>query len=100
LVDVADPVDDWLWAASSALSVSGDIFGPPLNPGSAVELPEGGVAISNGLPAGAEPIGSDDDGLVAVNDLMASNAADAAPKPSSMAELRQLPHRAAPLSME
>src|SRR5882724_11323669 len=94
----AVPVDDWLCAASKALKVAGDICAPPLNPGT-VEPPEGGTETSNGSPeAGPKPIGCDDDGLE-VSDLMASSAADAAPKASSMAELRQMPQSAAPPSM-
>jgi hypothetical protein len=82
----APPVDDWPCAASSALKVAGAICAPPLDPETAVEPPEGGAEISNGLPdADPKPIGCDDDGLE-VSDLIASSAADAAPKASSMAK--------------
>src|ERR1700676_1905798 len=96
----AAPVDDWLCAASNALKVVGDTCGPAPNPGIAVEPPEGGAETSNGSPeAGPKPIGCDDDGLDEVSDLMASTAADAAPKASSITELRQMPHSAAPPSI-
>jgi hypothetical protein len=67
--------------------LSGDIRGPLLEVVAAVEPPAGAVESSDQVaPAGPKPIGCDDVGLGAVSDLMASSAADAAPRASSMKE--------------
>lgn len=90
--DVVDPVEDWLWASSSALMVCGDICEPPpLEP--ALEAVEAWVLLpdrSNGLEAACvKPVDVVDADFDDVSDLRASIAADAAPKARNMAELRQ-----------
>ncbi len=74
--------------------VPDDSCGPPGKPVTAVEPPDGTAELSDALAgAGPKPIGCDVDGLVdvldEVSDLMASSAADAAPRANSMAELQQ-----------
>jgi hypothetical protein len=89
---LADPVDDWLCAASSALIVAGDICEPPPNPEAAVGLVEAEAPVerSNGLAGGCGDVD-----FVEVSELRASSAADAAPRASSMTELQPKPRSAA-----
>jgi len=87
LVD-ADPVDDWLCAASSVFRVAGDSCELALNPEAGAELveAEAGLAISNGSTA-LKPVDGelDEDALDEVSELTASSAAVAAPRANSMA---------------
>jgi hypothetical protein len=79
--------------------VAGDICENPLDPEAGAELPEGAALpeTSNGfVEAWRKPeaaCGLDD--VDEVSDMRASSADVAAPKASSMAELRQTPHGAA-----
>ena len=97
----ADPVDDWLCAASSALIVDGDICENPVGPeagGGGLPEVEVLLELSNGfVELWAKPVacGDDDFAFVWVSDLKASITDDAAPRASSIAELRKMPHRAA-----
>jgi hypothetical protein len=85
----ADPVDDWLCAASSAFRVAGDIGEPEPKPETGAELVEAGLAISNGstalkpLDGGEEEL--DGDAFDEVSALTASSTAVAAPRANSMA---------------
>jgi hypothetical protein len=87
----ADPVDDWLCAASSAFRVAGDIGEPEAKPETGAELvdAEAGLAISNGSTAlkpvdgGADEL--DEDALDEVSEPTASSTAVAAPRANSMA---------------
>jgi hypothetical protein len=99
-VDVVVAVDDWLCAASSALIVDGDICENPLVPeaGAGVADVEVLLEVSNGfVELWVKPVacGDDDFTFVWVSDLKASIRDDAAPRASSIAELRKMPHRAA-----
>jgi hypothetical protein len=92
------PVDDWLCASSSAPKVVGDICPPPLNPVTAAEFPEAEAPPdrpNKSAEAWLKPVDWADDELEEVSDLIAFSAADAAPRASSMAELRQMPQSAA-----
>ena len=87
----ADPVDDWLCAASSAFRVAGDIGEPEPKPDTGAELvdAEAGLAISNGSTA-LKPVDGgedefDEDAPDEVSELTASSAAVAAPRANSMA---------------
>ena len=84
----ADPVDDWLCAASSAFRVAGDIceLEPKPETGAELDDAEAGLAISNGSTA-LKPVDGGEDELVLdeVSALTASSAAVAAPRASSMA---------------
>ena len=102
-VDVVVAVDDWLCAASSALIVDGDICEKPVVPETGAALAEVEVLLeaSNGfVELWVKPVaGRDDDfAFVWVSDLKASITDDAAPRASSIAELRKMPHRAADTS--
>src|SRR5216683_1739510 len=93
-------VDDWLCAASSALIVDGDICETPVDPDAGAGLAEVEVLLeaSNGfVELWVKPVacGDDDFAFVWVSDLKASITDDAAPRASSIAELRKMPHRAA-----
>ena len=102
-VDVVVAVDDWLCAASSALIVDGDICENPPDPdagaaGAGLADVEVLLEVSNGfVELWAKPVacGDDDFAFVWVSDLKASITDDAAPRASSIAELRKMPHRAA-----
>jgi hypothetical protein len=99
-VDVVVAADDWLCAASSALIVDGDICETPAEPEAAAGLAEVAVLLelSNGfVELWVKPVtgGDDDFAFVWVSDLKASITDDAAPRASSIAELRIMPHRAA-----
>jgi hypothetical protein len=88
LVD-ADPVDDWLCAASSVFRVAGDICEPAPDPEAGAEFVEAGLAILNGSTA-LKPLdcgedAPDEDVLDEVKELTASSAAVAAPRANSMA---------------
>jgi hypothetical protein len=88
LVD-ADPVDDWLCAASSVFRVAGDIGEPAPTPEAGAELVDAGLAISNGSTA-LKPVDFDADALDEdvpdeISELTASSAAVAAPRANSMA---------------
>jgi hypothetical protein len=85
LVD-ADPVDDWLCAASSVFRVAGDICEPAPDPEAAAELVEAevGLAILNGSTA-LKPLDCGEDAPDEVSELTASSAAVAAPRANSMA---------------
>jgi hypothetical protein len=83
LVD-ADPVDDWLCAASSVFRVAGDICEPALNPEAGAELVEAGLAILNGSTA-LKLLDCGEDAPDEVSELTASSAAVAAPRANSMA---------------
>jgi hypothetical protein len=83
LVD-ADPVDDWLCAASSVFRVAGDICESALNPEAGAELVEAGLAILNGSTA-LKPLDCGEDAPDEVSELTASRAAVAAPRANSMA---------------
>ncbi|SHM73274.1 ribulose-phosphate 3-epimerase [Bradyrhizobium lablabi] len=90
---VVDPVEDWLWASSSALMVCGDICEQPLLEPVLVAV-EAWVLLlpdrSNGLEAACvKPVVVVDDDFDDVSDLRTSIAADAAVKAGNMAELRQ-----------
>jgi hypothetical protein len=78
--------------------VAGDSCDNPLEPEAGVELPEAAVLPerSNGL-AGAwlKPVDGGDDDFDEVSEWRASSTDDAAPRASSMTELRQMPHGAA-----
>ena len=85
----ADPVDDWLCAASSVFRVAGDICEPAPDPEAGAELVEAGLAILNGSTA-LKPLdcgedAPDEDALDEVSELTASSAAVAAPRANSMA---------------
>jgi hypothetical protein len=78
--------------------VDGDIWAPPLNPGTGAELSEAEAppeGANRSAEAWLKPVDCADDELEEVSEWMASSAADAAPKPISMTELRQAPQRAA-----
>jgi hypothetical protein len=78
--------------------VAGEICEGALNPDAWLELAEvgAGLDISNGsVELWPKPVDCDEDDADEVSDLMASTAAEAAPKANSMAELRQMPHGAA-----
>src|SRR5260370_29111920 len=95
---VAQPAEDWLCAASSALMVAGDICEPPPGHGGGVELPVAGPfpGKSKGFVAPCpKPVDCGDGGFGDVSDCSTSSADDTAPRASSMAELRQMPHGAA-----
>ena len=83
LVD-ADPVDDWLCAASSVLRVAGDICEPAPDPEAGAELVEAGLATLNGSTA-LKPLDCGEDAPDEVSELTASSAAVAAPRANSMA---------------
>src|ERR1019366_4155903 len=99
LVGGAGGVGDWLWAASSALMVAGDICENPVDPAVAAELPEAGAPLARpnrSAEAWLKPVDCVGDEADEVNDWMASSALDAAPRANSMAELQQTPQSAAP----
>jgi hypothetical protein len=78
--------------------VAGDICENPVVPEGAAELPD--VEVPPDRPnmsavAWLKPVDCDDEEADEVNDWMASSAVDAAPRANSMAELRQMPQRAA-----
>ena len=82
--DPLRPVD-WLWAASSALILSGDICGRLEKPVTgAVPAGSNEDASAGGGAAGPKPVPFEDDGLGVVSDWMAFSAADAAPRASNM----------------
>ncbi len=91
------PLGDWLCAASSALMVAGDICENPVDPEAAAELPEAEAPPerpNRSAEAWLKPVDCAD-AFDEVSDLRASTAADAAPRASNMAELRQAPQSAA-----
>ena len=97
-VEVVDPVDDWLCAASSALMVAGDIGENPFDAEAVVGLADGAAlpGIVNGfVEACPNPVVCGDDDFEGSSDWRASSADDAAPRANSMAELRRMPHEAA-----
>ena len=87
----ADPVDDWLCAASSAFRVAGDIceLEPKPETGAELDDAEAGLAISNGSTALKPVDGGEDeldgDALDEVSEPTASSTAVAAPRANSMA---------------
>jgi hypothetical protein len=89
-------VDDWLCAANSAFKVDGDSCESPLDPeAGGVKLGEAEAPAekSNGFAESwPRPVVCDEDDFDEVSDWRASNADDTAPKASTMAELRQIPH--------
>jgi ribulose-phosphate 3-epimerase len=91
--ELANPVDDWPCAASSASIVAGEICDAAPNPvvGAVVADAEALLGISNGLSP--KPVAWVELELDEVSDWTASNAVDAAPRANSMTEL--LPQRAA-----
>ena len=90
-----------LCAASSALIVSGDICVNPFPPVAGLGFAEAAELLdtSNGLiEFWLKPVVCGDDDFEEVSDCRASIADDRAPRASNMAELRQMPRRAASTS--
>jgi hypothetical protein len=85
---VVAPLDDWLCAASSALSVVGDSCDNPLPPeAGAVEVPEAAVLPerSNGLAEPwLKPVAGGEEDFDEVSNCRASSADDAALRASNI----------------
>jgi len=82
-------VDDWLCAASSALIVVGEICEDALDVVAGVGLADAATVLetSNGFDDDAELVDDEEDVEAdEVSALMASTAADAAPRANNMAE--------------
>ncbi len=93
-----EPIDDWPCAASRAPMVAGDICDFPPGQGGGVELPEAGPLPEKSkgfVELCPKPVDCGEDDFDDVSDCSASNADDTAPRASSMANLRQMPHSAA-----
>jgi hypothetical protein len=86
----ADPADDWLCAANSALIVAGDSGDNPFVLEAAAALAEAWVPLE-----GAKPVDCAEEDFGGISDWRVSIADDTAPKANSMTKLRHVPHHAA-----